>query len=113
MLSLFRKKKEETYEITLLSVYCPLKGQIVNTEETALARKRHDKHFPASKHTHTTIEKLLYAVFSSRHVLFQIVSIEAKVRDLFYPELLVVLSFKISLFQVEVAVKLVFEKCPI
>jgi hypothetical protein len=39
-----------------------MKGGIVESEETAGARKRLDEHFSAAADTHATVEELLEAV---------------------------------------------------
>jgi hypothetical protein len=45
-----------------------LNGGIVETEETAVARQRRDRHLSAATDTHTTLEKLLEAMFSVWYV---------------------------------------------
>jgi hypothetical protein len=45
-----------------------LKARIVESEETAVARKLHGKHISSVTNTHATIEELLEAVFSLRSV---------------------------------------------
>jgi hypothetical protein len=41
-----------------------LKGEIVEPDDTAVARQRLDKHVSAATDTHTTIEALLEAMLS-------------------------------------------------
>jgi hypothetical protein len=75
-----------------LSPVTPESG-IVEPEETAVARQRLCKYFPAATNTTVTIEKQLDVVFSMRSVSYQIPNI----CDWFFPEILVILRSHLHL----------------
>jgi hypothetical protein len=56
----------------------PPQGGTLEPEETATERQRLGKHFPLAKNTHTTLEELLYAVFSIRSMSYQIIDMLVK-----------------------------------
>jgi hypothetical protein len=51
-----------------------MEDETVETEETAVARQRLSKQVPVAMNTHTTIEELWDAMFSTQSVSYQILN---------------------------------------